>query len=306
MQKSLCSITDLSKDEMLQIMRRADDFKKELAAKGKTEPLLTGKIIGTLFFEPSTRTQESFKSAAHRLGAKTQGFAQSAGTSLEKGESFYDTVMTMSRYCDLLVIRTPWAGSQSAISEKINIPLINAGDGANQHPSQTMLDLYSIQETQGHLDGLAITIVGDLKYGRTVHSLVRAMTNWNTRFNFVSPAGLELPPEDKAFLREKNLEFIETRDMAAAVRDADIVYMTRIQRERFADQMEYERARGTYVFNNSMLEGTRDNLRILHPLPRVNEIHPEVDSDPKAYYFDQAENGVYTRMALLCHLLDKG
>lgn len=290
---------------MFRILDSAAKYKKDLK-RGTISQTLSGKIIGELFFEPSTRTQESFKAAAHRLGATVQGFSQAAGTSLQKGESFYDTVMTFAQYADLLVMRTPWEGSQRAISEKINIPIVNAGDGANQHPTQTLLDIFSIRETQGRLDDLDIAVIGDLKYGRTVHSLVQAMTNFNTTFTFVSPAGLELPAEYKSYLTSKKIQFSETPDMKMAIRGADIAYMTRIQKERFADPMDYEKARGKYIIDTSCLSGTKDNLKILHPMPRVGEIDYAVDQDEKAYYFHQTENGVYIRMAVMNQLLGQG
>ena len=194
-------------------------------------------------------------------------------------------------------------GAPRYASEFSKVPIVNAGDGANQHPSQTLLDLYSIKKTQGTLDGINIMMIGDLKYGRTVHSLLQALSHFNTKFTFVAPPELRMPEEYKQFLRDKGLEFIETTEIGDAINEADIVYMTRVQRERFTDPMEYERVKNVYVLKNSMLDNTKDNMRILHPLPRVGEIAYDVDQNPKAYYFNQTENGVYTRMAIISYLL---
>ena len=203
----------------------------------------------------------------------------------------------------MIVMRHSLEGAPRYASEISKVPVVNAGDGANQHPSQTLLDLYSIKKTQGGLDGINIMMIGDLKYGRTVHSLLQALSHFNTKFTFVAPPELQMPDEYKLFLKEKGLPFEEKREIDEAIDKADIVYMTRVQRERFTDPMEYERVKNVYVLHNSMLENTKPNMRILHPLPRVNEIATDVDSNPKAYYFNQTENGVYTRMAIISYLL---
>lgn len=296
--KNLISITDFSQEEILKIM--------ELAARFETDPhrqVLAGKVIASLFFEPSTRTRLSFESAINHLGGRVIGFSETANTSVSKGETFHDTIMVISNYCDLIVMRHSIEGAVRYASEISKVPVVNAGDGANQHPSQTLLDLYSIQKTQGTLDGLHIAMVGDLKYGRTVHSLLQAMSFFNPTFTFVAPDELKMPDEYKLFLDEKGIPYTETRNMEEAIDSADIVYMTRVQRERFSDPMEYERVKNVYVLRNSMLERTKPNMRILHPLPRVGEIDPDVDRNPKAYYFQQTENGVYTRMAIISYLL---
>lgn len=298
MEKSLISITDFTKEEIAKIM--------ELAAHFEANPrqrLLDGKVIGSLFFEPSTRTRLSFESAANRLGARVIGFADTSNTSLTKGETFHDTIMTISNYCDMIIMRHNLEGAPRYASEISKVPIVNAGDGANQHPSQTLLDLYSIVKTQGGLTGLNIMIIGDLKYGRTVHSLIEAMSHFGASFTFVAPVELEIPVEYKEFLTRRGIKFIEKRTIDEAINDADIVYMTRVQRERFNDPMEYERVKNVYVLKRAMIENTKENMRILHPLPRVNEIDTDVDSSPKAYYFDQTENGVYTRMAIISYLL---
>jgi aspartate carbamoyltransferase catalytic subunit len=209
----------------------------------------------------------------------------------------------VSNYSDLIVMRHPIEGSARYASEISSVPVINAGDGANQHPTQTLLDLYSIRKTQGTLDNLNIFMVGDLKYGRTVHSLMMAMSRWNTTFNFISPEELKMPEEFKLYLENLGLKYYEHLDFTEIISRADIIYMTRVQNERFSDPIEYEKVKNVYVLKNAMLANTKPNMRILHPLPRVNEIHTDVDTNPKAYYFEQALNGVYTRQAILCSLL---
>ncbi len=296
--KSLISITDLTKDEIIRITELAAYFEEH-----PYEPLLNGRVIASLFFEPSTRTRLSFESAINRLGAHVIGFSDTANTSVSKGETFHDTIQVISNYCDMIVMRHSLEGAPRYASEFSKVPIVNAGDGANQHPSQTLLDLYSIKKTQGTLDGINIMMIGDLKYGRTVHSLLQALSHFNTKFTFVAPPELRMPEEYKQFLRDKGLEYTETTEIGDAINEADIVYMTRVQRERFTDPMEYERVKNVYVLKNSMLDNTKDNMRILHPLPRVGEIAYDVDQNPKAYYFNQTENGVYTRMAIISYLL---
>lgn len=296
--KSLISITDLTKEEIIRITELAAYFEEH-----PYEPLLNGRVIASLFFEPSTRTRLSFESAINRLGARVIGFSDTSNTSVSKGETFHDTIQVISNYCDMIVMRHSLEGAPRYASEFSKVPIVNAGDGANQHPSQTLLDLYSIKKTQGTLDGINIMMIGDLKYGRTVHSLLQALSHFNTKFTFVAPPELRMPEEYKQFLRDKGLEYTETTEIGDAINEADIVYMTRVQRERFTDPMEYERVKNVYVLKNSMLDGTKENMRILHPLPRVNEIAYDVDQNPKAYYFNQTENGVYTRMAIISYLL---
>jgi aspartate carbamoyltransferase catalytic subunit len=298
MKKSLVSIGDFSKEEILKIMELAADFEAN-----PNQRILLGKVIASLFFEPSTRTRLSFESAINRLGGRVIGFSEASNTSISKGESFHDTISIISNYCDMIVMRHYLEGAARYASEVAKVPIVNAGDGANQHPSQTLLDLYSIMKTQGTLEGLHIMMVGDLKYGRTVHSLLQAMSHFGAKFTFVSPVELALPQEYKNYLTEKGLEFVETQDFNKYINDVDIIYMTRVQRERFSDLMEYERVNNAYILRNSMLDNTKDNMRILHPLPRVNEIATDVDANPKAYYFQQTENGVYTRMAIITYLL---
>lgn len=296
--KSLVSINDLSRDEIHRVLDLAEEFEKN-----PVQRILEGKVVATLFFEPSTRTRLSFESAVNKLGGRVIGFSEASTSSVSKGESLKDTILTVANYSDLIVMRHPVEGSARYASEISPVPIVNAGDGANQHPTQTLLDLYSIRKTQGKLDNLKIVMVGDLKYGRTVHSLLMAMSQFNASFTFISPAELRMPHEYKMYLDELGLKYEEHTDLAENIKDADIVYMTRVQRERFSDPMEYEKVKNAYILRNKMLQGTKPNMRVLHPLPRVNEISTDVDDSPKAYYFTQALNGVYTRMAIMSLIL---
>ena len=296
---SLVSISDISKEEIMRLLRQARYFEKHPNHK-----ILEGRVVATLFFEPSTRTRLSFETAVNRLGGRVIGFSDASTTSSSKGETLKDTIKMVSNYADLIVMRHFLEGAALYATEVTDIPIINAGDGAHQHPSQTMLDLYSIYKTQGTLENLTITLVGDLKYGRTVHSLIMAMRYFNPTFRFVACKELDMPEEYKAFCRENGIRYTDHTDFSAdVINTSDIIYMTRVQRERFADIMEYERVKDLYNLNNAMLSDARDNLRILHPLPRVNEIAQDVDDNPKAYYFEQARNGLYARQALICRSL---
>jgi len=296
--KSLISINDYTKEDYLRIIELAAEFEKN-----PVQNILEGKIVATLFFEPSTRTRLSFESAVNRLGGRVIGFTDASSSSVSKGESLKDTIKTVAQYSDLIVMRHPVEGSARYASEVSHVPVINAGDGANQHPTQCLLDLYTIKQTQGTLENLNICLVGDLKYGRTVHSLLIAMSNFNVTFSFVSPKELKMPNEYKMLLDEKGLKYNESENLNEALNQADIVYVTRVQRERFSDPMEYEKVKNTYVLRNSMLANTKENLRILHPLPRVNEINDDVDDSTKAYYFQQALNGVFARQAIITAIL---
>ena len=296
--RNLVSIEDFNTEEKSYILDLAEGFEKKT-----TQKILEEKVVATLFFEPSTRTRLSFESAASRLGAKVIGFTDSASSSVKKGETLKDTILTVSNYSDLIVMRHPLEGSARYASEVSPVPIINAGDGAHQHPTQTLLDMYSIRKTQGRLDDLQIAFVGDLKYGRTVHSLVFAMCDFGATFHLVSPVELKLPSYVKQKIKDLNLKYYQHTDLQDAVNEVDILYMTRIQRERFSDPIEYERVKNAYILNNDMLGSAKENLKILHPLPRVNEIDEDVDSNPMAYYFQQAENGVFVRQALLASIL---
>jgi len=296
--KSLVSINDFTREEHIHILDLAEEFEKT-----PTQNILQDYVVATLFFEPSTRTRLSFESAASRLGAKVIGFSEPGSSSVQKGESLRDTIMTVSNYSDIIVMRHPKEGSARFASEVAKVPIINAGDGANQHPTQTLLDMYSIRKTQRTLDNLNIAFVGDLKYGRTVHSLVIALCNYNTTFHLVSPNELKLPSSVKLHIKENNLTYHQYTDIHDVIPKVDILYMTRIQKERFSDPIDYEKVKNSYILRNAMLENAKSNLRIMHPLPRVNEIAVDVDDNPKAYYFSQALNGVYVRQALLASIL---
>lgn len=300
MAKSLISIHDFSKEEILHILEVAREFERN-----KSQTFLSDKVIACIFFEPSTRTRLSFETASNRLGARVIGFPDAGNTSVRKGESLKDTIKMVSNYADLIVMRHPLEGSARYASEVASVPVINAGDGANQHPTQTLLDLYSILQTQGALNNLTINMVGDLKYGRTVHSLLQAMSHFNPSFIFTAPQELKLPQEYKTFMEQKAIPYTETLDLNEHLKTTDILYMTRVQQERFTDPMEYEKVKNTYRLEAAMLKGVRENMKVLHPLPRLTEIANDVDETPYAYYFKQAENGVYVRMAIIAYLLGK-
>ena len=297
--RSLVTIAEHSKEKILYLLEMAREFEKKPNRK-----ILDGKVVATLFFEPSTRTRLSFETAANRLGARVIGFTDPKATSSSKGETLKDTIIMVSNYADIIVMRHYLEGAARYASEVTNVPIVNAGDGSNQHPSQTMLDLYSIYKTQGTLENLNIYMVGDLKYGRTVHSLLMAMRHFNPTYHFIAPDELKMPEEYKLYCREHGIKYVEHTEFDEnVIAEADILYMTRVQRERFTDLMEYERVKDVYILKNSMLASTRPNLRILHPLPRVNEIAYDVDSNEKAYYFQQAHNGLFARQALICDCL---
>lgn len=298
--RSLVSIDDITEADILELLVRARYFQEHPNSR-----LLEGKVVATLFFEPSTRTRLSFETAVNRLGGRVIGFSDAATSSASKGETLKDTIKMVSNYADLIVMRHYLEGAARYAAEVTDIPVVNAGDGANQHPSQTMLDLYSILKTQGRLTDLDITMVGDLKYGRTVHSLMCAMQYFRPRFKLVSCPELRMPQEYIRMCREHGIECTEHTDFSPEVMaNTDILYMTRVQRERFTDPMEYERVKNIYSLHRSMLDGSRGNMRILHPLPRVNEINPDVDDTEQAYYFEQARNGVYARQAIITRALN--
>ena len=299
--RSLIDILELSTEEIDALIRVAEDMISRPEAYADA---CRGKILGTLFFEPSTRTRLSFETAVNRLGGRVIGFTDASTTSSSKGETLKDTILMVSNYADLIVMRHYLEGAARYASEVAPIPIVNAGDGANQHPSQTMLDLYSIYKTQGTLDNLSIYLVGDLKYGRTVHSLLMAMRHFNPTFHFIAPKELAMPEEYKLYCREHNIKYVEHVDFNEdVIADADILYMTRVQRERFTDLMEYERVKDVYILRANMLKKAKSNMKILHPLPRVNEIAYDVDADPHAYYIQQARNGLFAREAIICDVL---
>lgn len=293
------TIADLSREEIMHLIEMAQEFEKH-----PNRELLKGKVVATLFFEPSTRTQLSFQTAANRLGARVIGFSDAKTSSTTKGETLKDTILMVSNYADVIAMRHYIEGAAQYASEVAPIPIVNAGDGAHEHPSQCLLDLYSIYKTQGTLDNLNIYLVGDLKYGRTVHSLITAMRHFNPTFHFVAPKELAMPNEYKLYCKENNINFQEhTAFNEKVIADADIIYMTRVQKERFSDLMEYERVKNVYILKNDMLDNVKENMKILHPLPRVNEIAYDVDDNPHAYYIQQAQNGLYAREAIFCRCL---
>ena len=293
------TIADLTREKILYMIEMAHEFEQH-----PNRELLKGKVVATLFFEPSTRTRLSFETAANRLGARVIGFADPKITSGTKGETLKDTISMVANYADVIVMRHFIEGAAQYASEVTDVPIVNAGDGAHQHPSQCMLDLYSIYKTQGTLDNLNIYLVGDLKYGRTVHSLLMAMRHFNPTFHFVAPKELAMPNEYKLYCKEHGIKFQEhTAFNEKVIADADILYMTRVQKERFSDLMEYERVKNVYILNNDMLRLAKPNMKILHPLPRVNEIAYDVDDNPHAYYIQQAGNGLFAREAIFCDVL---
>jgi len=261
--------------------------------------LLEGKVLANLFFEPSTRTRLSFESAMILLGGKSFGFADQVTTSVKKGETLKDTIKTVTGYCDVIAMRHPFEGSSRVASEAADVPVINAGDGANQHPTQTLLDLFTIKEEFGRLDELNIGMVGDLKYGRTVHSLSMALCNYKVNIYFISPKLLEMPETFKSYLDEHKVPYKETEDLDAFSKKLDILYVTRIQKERFGDPEEYEKVAGYYKITLDTLKKMNKHTRIMHPLPRVDEIHPDIDETENGIYFKQAHNGIPVRQALL-------
>jgi len=291
-----------SKEDLDKIMQVADEFEKGLE-KGQTYDLMKGKVLAALFFEPSTRTRLSFESAMSRLGGGIISVASGATSSAAKGESIGDTALTVSQYADVIVMRHPQVGSAAEAAEVATVPVINAGDGAGQHPTQALLDVYTIQKEIGRLDGIQVSLVGDLKYGRTVHALVELLSLYDLGLRLVSPESLKMPGDIVSNLKERGLEVIETDNLVEAAADSDLLYVTRIQKERFSDVNEYERLKGAYVIDNTLLEKVKEGVAIMHPLPRVDEIATEVDSYKGAAYFRQVRNGIFVRMALLALVL---
>lgn len=297
--KHLVSISHCSAEDIMRILDRATLFERN-----PNRDFLQGCVVATLFFEPSTRTRLSFETAVCRLGGKVIGFSDASTSSSTKGETLKDTIKIVSNYADAIVMRHYLEGAAQYATEVSPVPIINAGDGSNQHPSQTLLDLYSIRQTQGSLEQKTIVMVGDLKYGRTIHSLIEGMQPFSPRFIFVAPKELALPEEYRSYCREHNIPFEEVTEFTSEViAEADILYMTRVQRERFSDPEEYERVKNVYILDRELLRLAKPNLKILHPLPRVQEIAQEVDNHPAAYYFRQALNGLYVRQSILSEVL---
>ncbi len=296
--RDIISLRELSKEDILSILERAKELEENPAPK-----LLENKILSLLFFEPSTRTKLSFQAAMQRLGGSCLSVEDNGTTSLSKGETISDTITITGLYSDIMVVRSPYEGTARLASEILKKPVINAGDGANQHPTQTLLDLYTIQKEKGRIDGLKIAFVGDLKYGRTVHSLAKALNMFDCELYFIAPEALQIP---KYILEELDVDYHIMESFDMVLDQLDVFYMTRIQRERFDIQEEYDKYKGVYRIDRKILDRCKKDMKIMHPLPRVNEIHHDLDDTENAVYFSQAENGVYVREALLSMLLSNG
>lgn len=299
-QRDIISIRHFNKEELLYIL----DLTQQMELMNHID-LLKGKVLASLFFEPSTRTRLSFESAVKRLGGTVIGFAESGVSSVAKGESLSDSVKIIEGYCDIIVLRHYLEGSAQLAADVVKIPVINAGDGANQHPTQTFLDLYTIRKTKGTLEGLTIGFLGDLKYGRTVHSLAYALAYFGAEMYFISPPSLRMPSDFMETLKDRRVKCHENESLAGISKKLDVIYCTRIQKERFADPVEFEKVRGVYRLSKVMLEefGIKDDLKVLHPLPRVDEMDDSLDATDFAVYFHQARNGVPIRKAILAAVL---
>ncbi len=297
----LITMDDLTNEEILQVLDNARSLLP--VAKGDVYlPLLQGKVLGNLFFENSTRTRMSFETAMKRLGGEVLNLS-SIGSSVAKGETLYDTMQMVDGYADIAVIRHPNQGAAQYSADAVEIPILNGGDGAGNHPTQTMLDLFTIREAHGSLEGLNVMMVGDLRYGRTTHSLSHALVRFGAKITLVSPESLRMPDEIVSDLISHGGEINETEEMSLSIDSADVIYMTRIQKERFPDEDEYIQVAGIYKLTEDDLSGAKAGMIVMHPLPRVNELDASVDSTKHARYFQQAFNGVPTRMALLCRSL---
>ncbi|MDJ0974976.1 MAG: aspartate carbamoyltransferase [Planctomycetota bacterium] len=305
--RSVVSANDFTRADILAVLEAAGAFEGRAGGPGSTpqEPRLPGRVLGLLFFEPSTRTRLSFESAMLRLGGSVLGFADARVSSFSKGETLNDTIRVVAGYCDAIVLRHPNEGSARLAAEVSTIPVINGGDGSNQHPTQTLLDLYTIKKAMGRLDDLRVGFMGDLRYGRTVHSLAAALLHFDVKLSFIGPPSLKLPPDLRLEIEEAGRLGIEVESLDE-VEDLDVLYITRIQKERFPDPVEYERVRASYRVDREALLPLGPELKIMHPLPRVNEVAPDVDTLPGAIYFQQTRNGVTVRMALLDLILGGG
>ena len=298
----LITMDDLTNEQILSIL---DDAERLLpVARGEIYlPLLQGRILGNLFFEPSTRTRMSFETAMKRLGGDVVNLGDVKTSSVVKGETLFDTIQMVDGYTDIIAMRHPRQGAAQYAQDAARVPILNGGDGAGHHPTQTMLDMFTIKQAHGRLEGLKVVLAGDLRYGRTVHSLSHALTRFGCELIFASPDLLNMPEEIVSDLRSNGANVVETEDLYGSMADADVVYMTRIQKERFADEDEYARCAGAYKLHARHLSDVKQDMIVMHPLPRVDEVDPSVDNTRHARYFEQAFNGVVARMALLCHLL---
>ncbi|MAS22623.1 MAG: aspartate carbamoyltransferase [Euryarchaeota archaeon] len=303
MDGDLITMDNLTNEEIVSLL---DDAERLLPVAHGEEflPLLQGKILANMFFEPSTRTRMSFETAMKRLGGNVVNLGDVKSSSAVKGETLYDTMRMVDGYCDIAALRHPQQGAAQYAADACGIPIMNGGDGAGHHPTQTLLDLFTIRQSHGRLDGLKVALVGDLRYGRTVHSLSHALARFDCELIFISPTQLSMPTDIVSDLTESGAKITETSDLYSAIPDADVIYMTRIQKERFPDDDEYEKVAGIYKLTVADLAGAKGEMIVMHPLPRVNEISPDVDKSRHARYFEQAFNGVVARMALMCKLLD--
>ncbi|MBI2664536.1 aspartate carbamoyltransferase [Candidatus Woesearchaeota archaeon] len=300
--RHILAIADFSKEELLKILSAAEEID---SSQYKYSGMLHGKILATLFFEPSTRTRMSFQAAMQRMGGSIIGFSQVSTTSLQKGESLPDTIKIISGYCDAIVMRHPETGSVAKAAGDATVPVINAGDGPNEHPTQTILDLYTIQKELGTLEGLKVGFVGDLKYGRTVHSLATALLHFNPEFYFISPKSLAMPQKYLEELDKKGIKYSQEEDLFKVSKELDVLYVTRVQKERFVNPEEYAKVKGVYKLDKTLVQHIKPECKILHPLPRVDEMNPDLDSLEQSIYFKQAHNGIPVRMALLGLVLGK-
>jgi aspartate carbamoyltransferase len=302
--RDIISVDQFNRGELETIFTVAEDMRTMVDRVGSLD-LLRGRVVACLFYEPSTRTSSSFIAATERLGGQVIPINEVRYSSVMKGESLKDTIRTLECYADLIVLRHPETGSARVAAEIARKPIINAGDGTGEHPTQALLDIFTIKEEMGTIDGLTVTMLGDLKYGRTVHSLARLLALYKVRMNFVSPEMLHLPENVRSFLRERAVPFAEYEDLDAVLRDTDVLYVTRVQKERFEDLNDYEKVKGSYVITPEVMARAKERMVLMHPLPRVGEISEDVDRDPRAAYFRQVENGLYIRMALLALVLGK-
>ncbi len=302
--QDIISVKQFSREDLNYVFGVAHEMREMVARVGSFD-LLKGKILANLFYEPSTRTSSSFTSAMERLGGSVIPINEVRYSSVSKGESLPDTIRTLECYADVIVLRHPEVGSAALAAAYARKPVINAGDGIGEHPTQALLDLFTIVEELGSVDGLTVTMVGDLKYGRTVHSLARLLSLYDVRLNYVSPEILRMPSEVIAELHEKRITQAEHSSLEPALAESDIIYVTRVQKERFSEPEAYERVKGSYVITSTTLQAAKERMRIMHPFPRVGEISMDVDDDPRAAYFRQMEYGLYVRMALLAMVLGK-
>jgi aspartate carbamoyltransferase catalytic subunit len=302
--KDILDGAQFTRQEIDYVMALADDFRSQIKDKPAVD-LMKGYVLATLFFEPSTRTRLSFETAMHRLGGNVVGFSSAESTSTAKGETLADTIRTVDQYADIIAMRHPQIGSAKEAASVAEAPILNGGDGAGQHPTQALLDLYTVKHERGKLDGTTIVLCGDLKNGRTVHAGVEMYKHYNCKIIMVAPEELKMPDALVSKLREHGVQVEETTNLEAAMAKGDVLYMTRIQKERFADPAEYERLKGSYILTREMIERVSPKLTIMHPLPRVNEITTDVDSLATAAYFRQVGNGVFIRMALIASVMGK-